>query len=197
MKAILFSVLIILTSVNVHSIEKEKTFVYFKKENSKRTVKLKLPISCRMYEFGKSKRNGRIIKVNEDEIVFSYYNYDTSDVNKIMEQKITRKEKDKLLDSLVNSTKVFKTIAFSNIDKIEILSSDASVKRKLGMLIGSMTFLGSGLAFMATTSTHVGEKLTIVNWAEVGGMAIGAGAMTLLTKQKFDMKKWRIQNSKT
>ena len=64
------------------------------------------------------------------------------------------------------------------------------------MLIGSMTFLGSGFAFMATTSTHVGQKLTIVNWAEVGGMAIGAGTMTLLTKQKFDMKKWQLSPSK-
>ena len=130
MKAILFFILIVLTSLNVHSKEKEKTYVYFKKINARRTVKLKLPISCRMYESGKSKRSGRIVKVNETEVVFSYYSYDTSDVNKIINQKISRKEKDKMLDSLVNSTKVFKTISFSDIDKIEILSSDAKCETK-------------------------------------------------------------------
>jgi hypothetical protein len=193
MKPILLLIFVVLTSLNVQSKEKEKVFVYFKKKESRRSVKLKLPIACRMYEKGKSKRSGRIEKVKESEIVFSYYSYDTSDVNVIMNQDISRREKDKQLDSLINSTKVFKSIAFQDLEKIEILSSDASLKRKLFMLIGSVTFLGSGLAFMSSTSTHVGQKLTLLNWIEIGGMAAGAGTMALLTKQTFDMKKWRIE----
>lgn len=172
--------------------DKEKSFIFLQKTSSKRKVKLKLPVACRMYEEGMSKRNGRIVEVHESEIVFSYYSYDTSDVNQIMKQDISRKKKDKLLDSLINATKVHKTIQFSEINKVEILSSDASVQRKILMLTGSLCFLGSGLAFMATTSTHIGEKLTVLNWLEIGGMAAGAETMALLTKQTFDMKKWKF-----
>jgi len=193
MRAIILFIVIALTSLNVHSKEKEKVFVNFQKIDSRRSVKLKLPIACRMFESGESKRSGRIEKVNNSQVVFSYYSYDTSDVNLIMKQDISRREKDKQLDSLINSTKVFKSIAFQDIEKIEILSSDASLKRKLFMLIGSVTFLGSGLAFMSSTSTHVGQKLTFLNWVQIGGMAAGAGTMALLTKQTFDMKKWRIE----
>lgn len=177
---------------SVNAKDKEKTFIEFQRISSKRKVSLKLPVSCRLYEKGEDKRSGRIEKVNQSEIVFSYYSYDTADVNLIMKEGISRKQKDKKLDSLLNSTKVYKAIDFLEIDKIEILSSDASVKRKILMLAGSVCFLGSGIAFMATTSTHIGQKLTPLNWLEIGGMGVGAGTMALLAKQTFDFKKWRI-----
>lgn len=52
--------------------DKEKDFIYFQKVNGIAQQKIKLPLKCRMFEVGKKKRVGTIVKVKEGGLIFSY-----------------------------------------------------------------------------------------------------------------------------
>ena len=139
--------------------DKEKHFIYFQKVNGVSQQKIKLPLKCRMFEVGMKKRVGTIESVTKSGLIFSYFKYDSSDVSKIMDLKIPRKEKDRKLDSLYDVSKVFKQIVPAQIVKIELLSGEATVNRQLAMLFSSFGLLGSGFGLMASTSNHVGQGM--------------------------------------
>ena len=170
--------------------DKEKKYIYFQKINGKTEQKIKLPLKCRIYEVGKKKRVGTIESVKPEGLIFSYFNYDSTDVAKIMDADLTRKEKDKKIDSLYDASKVYKLLRQDQLEKIEILSGDASINRQLGMLISSIALLGSGFALMASTSNHVGEGIQKQDWIWIGGMAVSATSMVILTKKAYHFNKW-------
>ncbi|MEO9532359.1 MAG: hypothetical protein ABJG68_08490 [Crocinitomicaceae bacterium] len=170
--------------------DKEKKYIYFQKINGKTEQKIKLPLKCRIYEVGKKKRVGTIESVKPEGLIFSYFNYDSTDVAKIMDADLTRKEKDKKIDSLYDASKVYKLLRQDQLEKIEILSGGASINRQLGMLISSIALLGSGFALMASTSNHVGEGIQKQDWICIGGMAASATSMVILTKKVYHFNKW-------
>lgn len=112
-----------------------------------------------------------------------------------MDLDIPRKEKDKKLDSLYDVSKVFKQITPSQISKIEILSGDACVNRQLAMLFSSVVLLGSGFGLMASTSNHVGQGMKKLDWVYLGGMAVSATTMIILTKKVYHFDKWTFSES--
>jgi hypothetical protein len=174
--------------------DKEKKYIYFQEIEGKAQHKVKLPIKCRMYELGKKKRVGTIEGVNSEQIIFSYFNYDSSDVAAIMDLNIPRREKDKKIDSLYDASKVFKQLSAQQIQKIEILSGDASLGRQVLMLVSSIALLGSGFGLMASTSNHVGEGVQYLDWVWISGMAISAGTMAMLTKKVYVFEKWKFSS---
>ena len=173
----------------------EKTYIYFEKIESNRTVKIQLPMTCRMYEKGLLKRTVKVIAVKDSLLVCSYFDYDTVKVNQLLNAKIPRKEKDKKVDSLIDASKVYKAIPFSKIEKIELLSSDANTGRKALMLGGGVLILGSGFGLLASTSSHVGQGFNRLDWIFSAGIASGVVGMTCLMKRTFTAQKWRIRPS--
>ena len=93
-KSILLLVFV-LSITSTFAKDKEKEYIYFQKINGRTEQKIKLPLKCRMFEVGKKKRVGTIEKVSDEGLIFSYFNYDSTDVSAIMDSELTRKEKDK------------------------------------------------------------------------------------------------------
>lgn len=150
-------------------------------------------MTCRMYEKGLLKRTVKVIAVKDSLLVCSYFDYDTVKVNQLLNAKISRKEKNKKVDSLIDASKVYKAIPFSKIEKIELLSSDANNGRKILMLSGGALILGSGFGLLASTSSHVGQGFNKLDWLLSAGLATGFLSMTCLIKRTFKLEKWQIR----
>lgn len=157
-----------------------------------RIISYKLPLQCRIYLGDEDKRFGKIVAVDSFCIHFEYKDYDTSEVSKILAMDLKRKEKDNLIDSLIDSSKTIQFIQKDSIHKIAILSGDAKTGRKVAMLAGAIGFMGSGFALMASRSNKVGSKFGNLDWLTLGGMGLSAGTMAILTRRVFDMEEWEI-----
>lgn len=188
----IYLLVFILSITSVFAKDKEKKYIYFQKINGKKEQKIKLPLKCRIYEVGKKKRVGTIESIKPEGLIFSYFNYDSTDVALILNSEKSRKLKDKSIDSLYDASKVFKQLRNDQIRKIEILSGDASLNRQFAMLISSVALLGSGFGLMASTSNHVGQGIQKRDWFWIGGMAVSASTMIALTKKVYDFQKWNF-----
>ena len=130
-------------------------------------MELELPLKCRVFQSDEDKRYGRITSVQQASILFEYKDYDTSDVSKIMAMdSLKRRERYDLIDTLIQQSKVTKEIPIEKVIKVSLLSGDDNTKRKLIMLFSSLGFMGSGIALMISTSTNVGQKISVWNWID-------------------------------
>lgn len=177
---------------------KEITYIVFQKKQSKRTIRFKLPLKCRIYESKEEKRFGKITDYTDTSITFEYKDYDTSEVNKIMAiDTLSRKEKFDLIDTMIQKSVYTKIIAADSIYKISVLSGSYNLGRELAMLGSSILFMGSGISLLIDTSDNVGKKLEWWNWMQIAGMGTGAGLLTALMKRNIYFDKWRLTKSKT
>lgn len=168
-------------------------YLYFQKiKNKQRTVRYKLPLQCRIYLDSTDKRFGKIVAVSDTLVSFEFKNYDTAAFNKIIASEFKKKEKDRLVDSLVDSSKTIQLISLDQLREVAILSGDANVGREVGMLLGSLGFMGSGALLMARRSNQVGQNFQKTDWIALGGLGMSAALMGILTKRSFDLKKWQI-----
>lgn len=175
------------------SLAKDKEYIHFQKTSSDQIVELELPLKCRVYQSDQDKRFGRITSVQQTSILFEYKDYDTSEVNKIMAMdSLKRRERYDLIDTLIQHSKFTKEIPFEKVIKVSLLSRDDNTRRKLVMLFSSLGFMGSGIALMISTSSNVGQKISVWNWIEIAGMGTSAGLMASMMKRSFDMEKWKI-----
>lgn len=172
---------------------KEDTLIYFQKIKNERTIGLKLPLKCRIYFSKDNKRFGQITDYEQELIYFKYKDYDSSDVDAIMEvDSLTRREKYDRLDSLIQESVVTIAIPIDSIFKISILSGSDILSRELSMLGSSILFLGSLSALLVDASQNVGQGMRWWNWIEVGSAASGVALMTLLMKRNIHLSEWKL-----
>ncbi|UKN00917.1 hypothetical protein K6119_14375 [Paracrocinitomix mangrovi] len=172
---------------------KEVNYIYFKKKQSERTFKLKLPLKCRIYPSDEDKRFGKIVDYNDSIIHFEYKDYDTSHVSEILKiDSLGRKEKYDLVDSLIEHSKVIQKIPHEKILKISVLSGSDNLSREIGILVASLGVMASATALLISRSQKVGSSWDLANYLELSGIGISVGAMAILYKRNINMEKWEF-----
>mgnify|MGYP000730930290 FL=1 len=182
----------ILLLFSVTGIAQENGTIRFQNQRSEKVMEYNLPLRAGIRVKGEKQRFGRIEEMQGNQLVYSYYHFDTAKVNAIKRMDIKRKQKDVLFDTLTAQSKIHRTIAIDSLDRIEILSADGKLGQQAVMLGSSVLVLGMSFALLQSVSSNVDGSFRTEDYFKVIGIGTGVTLMSIFVKKRFKFQKWTI-----
>lgn len=169
-----------------------KGTIRFQQLKSEKIVEYNLPLNASVRVLDEKRKLGRIEEVGEQYLVFSYYEFDTAQVNAIKRMDVKRKQKDILFDTLTAASKVYRQIPLDSLEGVEVLSVDGKLKQQAVMLASSSVVLGMSFVLLQSLSTNVDGSFRTEDYFKIAGIVAGVSFMGIFVKKRYKFQKWTI-----